>query len=296
MNLRARLINHHKRWNIEFDDEEQFTQLKNRVVSIVDRTLGQNFAEDPKIDREFAEILGISVKLPKSIPMFQGMGINKRKFGATYLYSALEKSGNPERLVTVLQVLFWLLEQYGRSQKIQELADSLRVSVRLTPRVEFQIVRRGDKVTLYPPGARLLDEATVNEPLIWLENYPTAAEPFERALKIYLDGDTSRNRNLLDNLRFAVEQILREVLSNKTRLEEQKTQLLSWVRRDDRVDKNIANMYATLLKHYGNYQNEAVKHSENWSEPEIEFMIYLTGTFMRLLIQLSESNVDTVDS
>jgi hypothetical protein len=34
--------------------------------------------------------------------------------------------------------------------------------------------------------------------------------------------------------------------------------------------------------------NDAVKHNEKYSLDEIEFMIYLTGNFMRLLIQLSK--------
>jgi hypothetical protein len=38
---------------------------------------------------------------------------------------------------------------------------------------------------------------------------------------------------------------------------------------------------------YRLYQNDAVKHGEAFSEKEIEFMIYLTGTFMRLLLQLA---------
>lgn len=292
-------MNHRRRWNIEFDDEEQFTQLKNRVVSIVDRVLGQSFAEEPEIDREFAEQLGISVEVPESSTKHVTEVLRRvdRNFGSTYLYRTLEKSDNRERLVTVLQVMFWLLEQHGLSQQIQELVDGLRPSVKLTPSVEFQIVRRGKKVTLYPPGAQLLDEATVNEPLMWLKGYPTVAEPFERALKLYLDGDSNGNRNLLDNLRLAIEQLLREVLGNKKSLENQKTQLLAWIRRGDRVHQHIANMYETLLfGYYSKYQNEAVKHAENCSEEEVEFMIYLTGTFMRLLIQLSESNREIVDS
>jgi DNA-binding MarR family transcriptional regulator len=194
-------------------------------------------------------------------------------------------------------VLFWLLERHGYSQKIRDLADRLRLNVKLTPSVEFQIARNKEKVILYPPGAQLLDEATVNEPLMWLENYPTAAEPFERALKLYLEGDSSGNRNLLDNLRFAIEQLLREVLENTKSLEQQKRPLLTWLGSEHRVHQQVVNMYEKLLfGDYTRYQNDAVKHSEGCSEEEIEFMIYLTGTFMRLIIKLSESNRVVVSS
>jgi hypothetical protein len=45
-------------------------------------------------------------------------------------------------------------------------------------------------------------------------------------------------------------------------------------------------MYDDLLARFMQYQNDAVKHGDNWSSIEIEFMIYLTGAFMRLLLQL----------
>lgn len=49
-------------------------------------------------------------------------------------------------------------------------------------------------------------------------------------------------------------------------------------------------MYKQLLfGPYRIYQNQAVKHGEEYSENEVEFMIYLTGTFMRLLLQLAET-------
>jgi hypothetical protein len=48
-------------------------------------------------------------------------------------------------------------------------------------------------------------------------------------------------------------------------------------------------MYKGLLfGPYKQFQNDAVKHEEEFAENDIEFMIYLTGTFMRLLLQLEQ--------
>jgi hypothetical protein len=56
------------------------------------------------------------------------------------------------------------------------------------------------------------------------------------------------------------------------------------------VHQQVINMYQDLLfTRFAQYQNDAVKHKEAWSEPEVEFKIYLTGTFMRLLLQLSQT-------
>ena len=90
----------------------------------------------------------------------------------------------------------------------------------------------------------------------------------------------------LDNLRFALEQLLKKILSNQKSLENQKSPLGSWLK-EKGLHSQVINSYQTLLKEYQNYQNDAVKHNENYSFDEVEFMIYLTGNFMRLLIQFA---------
>ena len=44
--------------------------------------------------------------------------------------------------------------------------------------------------------------------------------------------------------------------------------------------------YLKLFDYYTTYQNNNVKHGENCSYNEIEFVIYLTGSFMRLLLSI----------
>lgn len=49
-------------------------------------------------------------------------------------------------------------------------------------------------------------------------------------------------------------------------------------------------MYEFLLfSPYALYQNNAVKHDEEFAVDEIEFIIYLTGNFMRFLLRLAEN-------
>ena len=102
-----------------------------------------------------------------------------------------------------------------------------------------------------------------------------------------LEKNTSRYRNLLDELRFALEQLLKNVLANSKSLENQKPFILAWLKERGAHQQTI-NMFQTLLDGYSRYQNVAVKHGEQYEEGDIEFMIYLTGTFMRLLLQLEQ--------
>lgn len=71
-------------------------------------------------------------------------------------------------------------------------------------------------------------------------------------------------------------------------MEKQKTELLPWLK-EKGLHQQVVNLYEKLLSSYQLYQNNAVKHNEEFSLSEVEFMIYLTGVFMRLILQLEKS-------
>ncbi len=297
-------MNHYKRWNIEVDKTQQLTQLKNRVIEVTNQVLGLFLAEE-EIDQYFIFLIGEATEIPSyrkvtyppvvgsdfhtivtTSNLFQSRTVKKRDFGSTCTYRAIKEAQSLEQVVTVLQLLFWLLEEYDHADLIK-FAEKIGEVGKLTPSVGFQVSKRGKVVTLYPLGAKLLDEGSINDVLAWLEKYPKVAKHFEQALKIYYAGDIGKYRNLLDNLRFALEQLLKEVIGNKKSLENQQKELLSWLKQRG-IHQEVVNLYNQLLfGQYCMYQNDAVKHNEAFSKDEIEFMIYLTGTFMRLLLQLA---------
>lgn len=186
-----------------------------------------------------------------------------------------------------LQCLLWALEDCG-TRGVGKFIDNLPTAVAISPTIDVAIARQGNRVTLYPGGARLLDEAVVNEALEWLDQYPQVSKHFEEALRIYQTKDVKKYRNLLDNLRFAGEQLLRALLKNRKSLENQKAPLSDWLEAHG-VHKQVQNMYASMLfGPYAMYQNEAVKHGDKSSPVEVEYMIYLTGTFIRFLLQVNQ--------
>lgn len=179
-----------------------------------------------------------------------------------------------------------MLEKHGYSDGAKELAEKLREIARLNPGTGFRISVRGTSVILSPKGAVLLDEEVVNQDLDWLSDHLKALKPFKQALKTYSMNDKENYRSLFDNLRFALEQLLRTILDNRKSFENQERPLLLWLG-ERGIHQQILNMYKQLLfGPYRIYQNDAVKHGEEYMEDEAEFMIYLTGTFMRLLLQL----------
>jgi hypothetical protein len=123
--------------------------------------------------------------------------------------------------------------------------------------------------------------------MLALERHPDVSKHFQEALRICASGETAQYRNALDNLRFGLETLLKKVLCNCKSLENQKPALLPWPKARG-LHQQTVNMYELpLFGPYSIYQNDAVKHNEAFAAVEIEFMICLTGTFMRLLLDLS---------
>jgi len=303
MQIENRLKNHYRRWNIDFSYEEEFEKFKNRMIVILNHLIGSHLLLNPKVDKHFLEIVNLenadkpSVKKSKLLvkpdpfaldalaslrPSYQ---TTEKGFGDTYVYQCINDCETLQKLATVLQILFWALEDDVTQELLSEIVRKIKNISVLTPSASFQIFRKGKQVIIYPSGDQFLDKGIIDFVLSGLEDYPIAAKHFEQALKVYQSGDTSQYRNLLDNLRFALEQLLKKIFDNEKPLEKQDGCLKYWFK-EKHLHSQVIHLYETLLKPYKQYQNDAVKHNEAFSLDEVEFMIYLTGNFMRLLLQL----------
>jgi hypothetical protein len=168
----------------------------------------------------------------------------------------------------------------------------LKIAIDASPEIAVRIVLQNQSATLYPMGARLLDEAVIEDTLAWLDQYPEAAKGFGVALKLYSRKDPAQYRNLLDNLRISMEQMLRAVLNNTRSIENQKDEFLKWLKAHD-AHSQIANIYHDLLfGKFTQYQNDAVKHNEDkYTLAEVEFVLYLTGTLLRFIQRANEEKI-----
>jgi hypothetical protein len=138
-------------------------------------------------------------------------------------------------------------------------------------------------VLLYPAGARTLDEGVVNESLTWLEPVKDAHDRF--AMGLSLLGKPGAARDVVDNLRLSLELTMRDVLGNTKSLENQQPVLGAFLK-DKEVGGEVANMYLKLIDLYSKFQNDRAKHGNKVQEQEVEFILYLTGTFIRFLVTL----------
>jgi hypothetical protein len=129
-----------------------------------------------------------------------------------------------------------------------------------------------------------LDQSLVDEAKHYLQSHPRAHTAFSAALTKYDHG--AFHRNLLDDLRLALEQLLRDVLKNNRSLENQIAEFGSFVKSRG-GSPEFRNMFQKLLKYYTDYQNSYVKHDDAVVEHEVEFIFEITASFMKQVVRLT---------
>lgn len=118
----------------------------------------------------------------------------------------------------------------------------------------------------------------------WLDCCPAARELYVSAINQYNAGVFTRN--LLDDLRLALELVLRESLNNEKSLENQVSILGAFIKQHG-GSPQLGNMFAKLVDYYGTYQNTYVKHDDSVKDAEIEFIMEITSAFIKHVIRIT---------
>ena len=194
---------------------------------------------------------------------------------------------------------------FEAGNKRQALLDSL---ARFEPSQQFQIIeelcehhsfavgspslaeRRKLKAELFTRFGHLrvnkevreLDVPLVDETRHWLDGHPVALAPFDAA-KLKYDAGVFK-RNLVDDLRLALELLLKEVLGNGRSLENQIPAIGAALKAQG-GSATFTNMCVKLLEYYCQYQNEHVKHDDALPEAEVEFIFEQTASFMKHIVR-----------
>lgn len=129
-----------------------------------------------------------------------------------------------------------------------------------------------------------INEALIEETQHWLSKFPEPLSLYNDALEKY--KNRIFQRNLLDDLRLAIEKLLHVLLNSNRSLENQLAVVGQFVKQRG-GSAEFTNMFRTLLEYYTKYQNTYVKHDDAAIEEEIEFIFELTSSFMKHLIRLS---------
>lgn len=147
--------------------------------------------------------------------------------------------------------------------------------------IPYDLKEDEDGYFVFPKGAGELDDALVSQPLEWLKDYPKAYETYCIALRQYADGIYIRD--IADNLRKALEDFLREFLGNEKDLNSNKKVAEQYLK-DANANPQLVNMFGSLLTHYYLLNNDIAKHNNKVDKTYLEFLLYQTGVFIRMLI------------
>ena len=294
MTIPCKVKNFYKRWNIVYDEDKRFTDFKNRALSTIDDTLGELFLSDENLEQTFLKLIAKPFSKAKiqtglsviSSAMLEIMSRKEIKFNDSLAYKFLSEEDDFIKFIQCLQSIFWLdLKSEVKKKLYLGFKEDIKLSL-----LDIQIKRiEGNNIIFYPKGSKLLDEKVVNDVLDWLISYPNVQKSFKSALEKY--QDKIYQRNLIDDLRLSLELLLKKILNNYVNLENQEKPLGEHLKKKN-VPKQLRNMYWKLIDYYAKYQNNCTKHenkADSMDSSEIEFIIYLTGIFMRFLMTLEDS-------
>jgi hypothetical protein len=141
----------------------------------------------------------------------------------------------------------------------------------LNPDFEFSIIRPNINVDL------------VRKNLVDLTEYPLVGKMYQSALDKLNEGNFARN--LIDDLRLALELLLKSMLNNESSLENQASNLGQYLKARG-VSTELRSMFIKLLDYYSKYQNEYVKHDNAVKEHEVDLVLNMSSSFIRFLLQL----------
>jgi len=286
MKVYLKIKNFYKRWNITYDEGRKFIDFKNRALSTIDDVLGELFLSDTNLEQTFLKLIAKHYPHSKSGP-FQDINkfkeiVSQKKFENSAVYKVISGENNFVEFIKFLEVLFLLnLPSEVKDGLYFSLKEDIKLSL-----LDIQIKRiKKDNTIFYPKGAKLLDEKIVNDVLDWLVLYPKVQKSFKSALEKY--QNKIFQRNLIDDLRLSLELLIGELLNNNKILANQEILLAEYLKQKN-IPKELINMYWKLIDYYSKYQNNYVKHNDKVDSSEIEFILYLTGTFMRFLLTLGD--------
>ena len=279
----------YKRWNI-IESNEDNNQIKIRCLSAITKIL--NIANRPSdfdisiynsddfLDDyccEVSMILGIENK-SDTFKNFELKDLYK------YLLKLdLNKEDDYKRFLWYLEIT--LNYDFGRYIDKNELVNKVVEALKLS-NANVKILKKENDYELYPIHIEFLDEPLVIDNLIWLDKYKITKEHFSSAVK--MQRKKQNYRNIVDELRFSLESFFQQLFSNKKSLENQKNNIGEFLKNNN-ISTIISNMYIKLFDLYTVYNNDNAKHGDNITEQEIDYLIYLTGSFIRLVLQIEES-------
>jgi hypothetical protein len=284
MNLRSI----YEQLGMEAKYEEEIAKLNNRIILIVDNIyarfygMGKPFFEEvyPRLAAEFAFLTGESKIYSSGV-----MGIQKLPLRDFFRRDKEGFYTNILNLTLLLEASKTMLSADWNDLYEFILVEAKR-AIETTP-IDIGYSFSGDRII--KKGAKELDEKLILENLMWLSKYPASKEFFENSLEYYLRKNYP---DAITNAYSSLEGLVKTFLNKDKRLD------------TDDIRKELINKlglegdWGQLLHFYCKLAHEfSSRHGKKETGEKlplaielVEFYIYITGTFIRLILTLSNKS------
>ena len=257
-----------QRFNIQVGIEEAQLRFINRVINKVEQDL-ESFLEYDSVSYNKEAMYNIATRL-----------------GVEYDYNRKFHEYVRNKFYDCLIVLEAIYEVFirGNSYEAGKLVSLIQYAISLS---ETDIGIEWRNGAFWPSGAKLLDEALVNENLKWLadKGYHDVLVPFEKGLRHFLESHTKSERlgDVITDVCEAVEALAKVVTGRDRDLSSNAELFISKLK--------LSDYYKKMLKDYIDYAND-YRHAAKLGEKkkplarnEVEAFIYMSGLFIRLAVQ-----------
>lgn len=153
--------------------------------------------------------------------------------------------------------------------------------------IPFEVIKDEGDYFVFPKGVEEFDNQLVSEPLMWLSKYPKARKTYTNALKQYADG--TYIRDVADNFRKSLEEFLQEFHDNSKNLDGNISVTGRYLK-DHGAEPEIADELVKLIGLYKKLNDKIAKHNDKVDEKFLEFLMYQTGIFIRMLLVVKNSD------
>lgn len=264
-------IDYREKLGIGFSDTSKEKLLSNKIATFIsDGKLNENYASDDYY--RFCLMTGINYTPP---------------YPATSHLKTLFTKNNLTISHSISYYVAFVNTQTSCNKSHRKLLFDVLGDFLIDLNIPFEIMWDDDGGFVFPKGAKELDDSLVSEPLEWLIDYPDAHKAFVKALKAYSNVTEDTASDVADLFRKALERFFQEFFASDKALENLKSEYGTFLS-DKGVPSEIKNNFEKLLELYTRYNNNYAKHHDKASLNVLEYIMYQTGSLIRLLITLKE--------
>ena len=283
MSYKDKIYEFNKRWDINLDSKEAFNNFKVRLLWLLERISIFRFNEERRAF-ENAFYFRMGIKEPEK-------GYVSPYDTSFVVFDKIENSSDLKDLSSILQNFFFILSELN-NPNIQNILNLVNEAIDSSPGIEIRLIPSGNEVLILPSGSPLLDEHVINENLLGLSKYKGVSHDYEESLKLLVLNDPQMYRDVVDKQRYVLESLLKQILGNNKAMSNQRDDLGKWLKMKGTHTTIRTNILSIIIE-IENYNKDWVRHPKKGgyqpSYQEVEYVIYQTGTIMRLLLQLAEA-------